>query len=63
MWVCQFTGSYDCALALSSKHLRAQQIKNFIEGYKVEDPIGAEEDKFMSGIISSLDGKILLDLS
>lgn len=51
-------------MALSSKHLRAQQIKNFIGGYKLEHPMGAEEDKFMrnvnGGIISSLDGEILL---
>ena len=63
---CHFTGSDDCAAALSSKHLRAQQIKIFIGGYKPEHPIGDEEDKFTrnanGGIISFPDGRIFLML-
>ena len=48
------------APTLSGKHLRAQQIKIFIGGNKLEHPIGDEEYKFMrnvnAGIISSPDG-------
>ena len=39
----QFTGSDDCAPTLSSKHLRAQQIKIFIMGNKLQHPIEDEE--------------------
>lgn len=66
MWVCQVTGSDDYAPTLSSEHLRAQQIKIFIGGNKLEHPIGDEDYKFMrnvnSGTISSPDGMMLLDL-
>lgn len=62
MQVWRLSGSDDYAPTLSSKHLRAQQIRIFIVGNKPEHPIGDEEHKFMrnvnGGIISVPDGKV-----
>lgn len=52
--------------AYQAQHLRAQQIKIFIGGNKLEHPIGDEEYKFMrnvnGGMISFPDGEMFLDL-